>query len=576
MSAAATKSVASAFVRCDHCNQEQTKSRCGRCQLVKYCSPACQKLAWKAHHQYICVAKADPLNQEAYLFPSKGRLFAPVHYAALFGRWETMPQEIQSTYSTALTKFGATPEDFRKLTADVSPEGVTSAYVEGREAPLTQVEYHAMTGTWFSEGSKMTPEDVLKYYENPNKQSQFMDLSSIEPNDAGFLEQFRSKPPQITLVQESPAMGYGICAAESIGKGGIVCTFGGELTATPISNTNKLDLVCPNAGGKPDLHPMTLDPTRYTNLGNFANDGPPNCRGVYVFQKGLPITQVLRATRSIKKGEFIHWTYGEHHPVKAYLNYGLTQATEEEVRSFCLRKLQTAQDYQSMRQQIGTPIKTLKQFHECSFFFYLLQTPKIFLELHLKGVLDPKKTIPLLQSRELVERADAFRLPLQNYAEIIQQIANICENRELKEIALQQFTHLASDTLIVLVADLSKLSKEVPLNRESLQGYLEKARIINAFILFFDINSPPPAEGWDSLLDAYGQLPLHLKNGLIAHVLKKRSEEDSCPLDKANLLKTLADALTLEEIDLSSYSPEQRRAMRQVLFEQGKEEEAKG
>ena len=41
---------------CEHCGKEGADKRCSRCLSAYYCSPKCQKTAWKAGHRHKCVA----------------------------------------------------------------------------------------------------------------------------------------------------------------------------------------------------------------------------------------------------------------------------------------------------------------------------------------------------------------------------------------------------------------------------------------------------------------------------------------------------------------------------------------
>ena len=56
--------IAGAFeaLHCGACQKEHAPLRCSRCKAVRYCSPACQGTAWKAH-QLIC--KAPPFKGDA-------------------------------------------------------------------------------------------------------------------------------------------------------------------------------------------------------------------------------------------------------------------------------------------------------------------------------------------------------------------------------------------------------------------------------------------------------------------------------------------------------------------------------
>ncbi len=560
-------------VRCDHCNKEGPKSNCGRCKLVKYCGAECQKAAWKAQHQCMCVAKTDPLNTKAYLSSAQGKPFAPIHYAALFGKWEMMPSEIQAHYRTAATKEGATPEDFHNLTAD-SQEGITSAYVEGRENPLTQEEYHALTGTWYRNGPKMSSRDVLKFYENPLRSPKSSDLSGKNPTHTAVFERFNQNPPRIALIQESPVMGKGLRADESICEGEVVCSFGGELKMAPSVSMNdiRLNVLFMNE------QTMSLQLAKYTNLGAFSNDGPPNCMIAHIFHRGLPPSAILRARCPINKGEFLHWNYGGEHPIKLAA-YSLTGEGEAKVRSFCEEKLQTAQGYQSMRSVLVQARETYEQ----EMLLYLLATPQVLLEFVLKGVLDPKKLRSFLKSPEVRAHLQINRIIIDEntYQRVLSQLAKISQNEECKAVLLRQFGHLTFIPLYWLIEDLSAAS----FDRKFLQNYLDKAQIFDAPNRFaYDFSSAPEG-GWDRLLDAYAELPAPLKNTVISQYLNMLASDEKFVgnhPDKVDQLKNLAKAFSLEDDTKAGLSPEAvaklqsaKTTIRQKLSNAVKKEEVK-
>src|SRR5687767_5749957 len=44
---------------CSQCARQGPVRRCARCLRVAYCSPECQKEAWKAGHKTLCHAASD-------------------------------------------------------------------------------------------------------------------------------------------------------------------------------------------------------------------------------------------------------------------------------------------------------------------------------------------------------------------------------------------------------------------------------------------------------------------------------------------------------------------------------------
>lgn len=98
---------------------------------------------------------------------------------------------------------------------------------------------------------------------------------------------------------------------------------------------------------------------------------------------------------------------------------------------------------------------------------------------------------------------------------------------------------------------------------------MNKAEIYNAFILFVDGNAPEPGDHWDGYLDAYGQLPAGLKDGMIPAYLRARADkDDKCYPEKAKKLRNLDSALTLEEMDLAALNvPGSKMEMRHALLE---------
>src|SRR5262245_53511850 len=92
---------------CDDCGKP-TSSSCGRCKLVSYCKPECQKNAWKTH-RYICVPTGQPEN---YTKPDQ-RGLTPLHYAVLYGKEGSLLPAQQAQLNVVKDAFNGTPADLK-------------------------------------------------------------------------------------------------------------------------------------------------------------------------------------------------------------------------------------------------------------------------------------------------------------------------------------------------------------------------------------------------------------------------------------------------------------------------------
>lgn len=402
---------------CDYCFQPGARAQCGRCKLISYCSKECQSLAWKTHHKLICAPKGSP---EAIYINEDNRGFSKVHYAALFHRNQSLPEPLYRHFATAQCKHGCTPDELAALTA--KPPQETTVFLEGRVQPLSQDEYRALTGNWFHPNVYMCPEEVVEIFQKPLKLSSDYNLSIQNESDAEVIARHKANPPDLVIAPE-PLMGNGLKTLTEIDSGEVICRFGGELTSrktrSHLANLDNVNL---------EDTPFTFDQTRYSGVGRFANEGPPNAVFIPIYENNLPPSFCLRAIRTINVGEFIYWDYGPSHPLKQK-KYYLTPVSENKLDLFCRTRIQATHDYFDILNKGKTSAGKGDYF----LMQYLIATPRVFFALHLNGALNAEHSLEFFKHPVVNKRIEQVQITVTTSGRIaaLENLARMQNNQSL-------------------------------------------------------------------------------------------------------------------------------------------------
>lgn len=432
---------------CDNCLKTPTQAKCGRCQLISYCSKECQTTAWKAHHRLICAPQGSA--SQVYTNPdSQG--FSKVDYAALFQRPHSIPQKLHELFEKVLSKHGCTPNQFAALTAQ--PAQMTTAYLEGQPTPLTQDQYRGLTGHSFHPNVFMLPQEVIEFYQSPFKMcGSAIGLTSTKIVDKVVIDLHRTQPPQLKIAPEPP-MQKGLKTSTDIKEGNIICRYEGQLTKHPINNhLGVLDnLKVPGTS-------YHLDQTRFSGVARFANEGTPNAILVEILEENLPPSFGLRAIRDIKAGEFIYWDYGSTHHQK-HKKYHLSASNETILDQFCRTHLQTGQDYFKIERELST-----REFYLLN---YLISTPNVFFALHLNGALNPNTSLEYFSHPLVNQRLESMESCIYPIGRItaLKNLAKIQDNQPLSQAvyAMRSTNALAFNIFCIMILDNETSPHDIP------------------------------------------------------------------------------------------------------------------
>lgn len=242
---------------------------CGQCKQIHYCSAECQKIAWKMH-KLVC-GKPEGTADTSGLTLAKWSEFCGL---------SERPQPVLPGL------------DDRVCLWD---DG------QGQVEWMTQQIFHERTGKWYSPTPLFTQPAWLKMHvfaESPSEK-----VLAFPPDEA----------PQVAIFDQGE-LGLGLKARGDIQEGELICRYGGIGVVRNPNQPVSYEYLLNNFNLTSEL---SFDGSKICAPGAFINEGPPNCEMVQVKGKeGSPAQFVVKALRTIKKGEILYLHYGSDHPIK--------------------------------------------------------------------------------------------------------------------------------------------------------------------------------------------------------------------------------------------------------------------
>lgn len=337
---------------------------CGKCKSVWYCNQDCQRPAWKTH-KMIC---QSPKEKDRGL---------------TLDQWKMLCGISRETYPSNQSLI----PDEEEIVCKFHNE-------KGNLQDLTQKEFREITGMTFTKGPLFSQKTLIKLYGK----------EEIKPSRQ--LERFES-----IALAKSENLGCELIATKPISKGDVFARYDGQIIETEEMNSLKRPMKARAYALNQGNSFYCCDPSIYTGLGAFANDGPPNCTFTLSSKDPsssltTPQELVLTATRNIKRGERIYVDYGKLHDIKS-APYILSEEALKSLEEICSKCRFKEQDD-----------------HIISILKYILHTPYVVAVLFLNGVF---KKYPSF-NKEIRRLIDSSRDDLFATDQILSALSKINDN----------------------------------------------------------------------------------------------------------------------------------------------------
>lgn len=265
-------------------------------------------------------------------------------------------------------------------------------------------------------------------------------LQLIKNNPERKLESEKTIIESVAIYNQREINGYGVIALRDLKKNEIICSFGGK--AIPKAHWDREVHSERELLYSVDAENFVLDPSTFTSLGAFINDGPPNAElktllGPKTIANSIqiPLDKVVVATRDISAGEIIYVDYGSEHGIKNGLYF-----LDEKAAQYLLQKFSGKLDVNLLNKTgwilsaIDLDVADTSDLVKAIEIEYILTTPYVLTLLHINGNLNPLETLENIQ--KLPHR---MHLEFQREFDVASVILNALTkiNDEEKELLLK-------------------------------------------------------------------------------------------------------------------------------------------